>query len=510
MNGRPGVCDMPGLPCGGIRFMSEVSNVQTVVVVGGGFTGAAVALHLARANGGSRPRRIVVFEPRQNPGAGLAYGTSEPTHRINVPAIKMSLYPDDPEGFQRYVEQRDIAGSDPESLDAAGQAFLRRSVFGAYVAEELAPHLASGAIVHRREKVFSVRRQGPRWLVEGEAGDPVLADAVVLAVSHPEPSLPRALQGLRGHPGLIVEGARAASLDAIGAEDRVLVIGNGLTAADVIATLDRRGHTGPIIAISRRGLRSKGHPAAPQEAFGDFLSPASTSAAQLVKRVRATVREAAAMGLSWHAVLDAVRQQGQQVWRALPVAERRRIVRHMRPYWDVHRFRIAPQVEKVLDRAVAAGRLRILAASLQAARAGPDGIYVTLRRKGGAEPGETVVDSVVVTTGPAHGAILESQAFLRGLREEGHLKPCETGLGIACDELSRAIDVAGRPADNLFIAGPLARGTFGELMGLPQVSDHAFAVAQTVHGLLQSAGRPSGAAKGKDAAAAYPQKDKAL
>jgi uncharacterized NAD(P)/FAD-binding protein YdhS len=53
------------------------------------------------------------------------------------------------------------------------------------------------------------------------------------------------------------------------------------------------------------------------------------------------------------------------------------------------------------------------------------------------------------------------------------------------DEASRLIGTHG-PSPRAFVAGPLARGAFGELMGLPEVTNHALSVATTVFGLLES------------------------
>ncbi len=475
-----------------MQFQTELSTEQKsrrplVAIIGGGVSGAGVAYHLLKLAGNDVPE-IVVFEPRPMLGRGLAYDTVDPAHRINVPAAKMSLQPDDVEEFQRWIEMNNAVRDDPEAARQNGQLFPRRRVFGDYVGSLLQPFLKSGAITHRRALVTAIRRKGDGWVILDAKGGRTQADIVAIATSHPPPVAPGRLAAiLSSHPRFVADTTKPGSLEIVRPQDRVLVIGNGLTAADVIASLARNGHEGPVVAISRRGLRSRGHAAAPQEPFGDFIANPGSSAVALLRRIRLTIRQAAEQGLSWHAVIDQVRSQGHDLWRALPVAERRRIVRHLRPYWDVHRFRIAPQVEAVLDSAIEAGRLEVLAASVADAKVEGETIRVTLQPRHARERLERTFDAVVVTTGPAHGGILQTQPWLGELAREGCLVPDPAGLGLACSEHSEALGADGQVIPTLLISGPLARGTFGELMGLPQITEHAVFVAREIAEKLKAA-----------------------
>ncbi|HWJ74151.1 MAG TPA: FAD/NAD(P)-binding protein [Kaistia sp.] len=448
----------------------------TIVLIGGGFTGAAIAWHFDRLLDGGAARLIIV-EPRERLGAGVAYSADDPAFRINVPASKMSIDPDDGEDFARWLAATDALAGDPGAVMADGRSFPQRSVFGAYVGERIAPLLADGRLEHVLARATAIGRSDAGYLVDLDDGQELSADLVVLAVTHPPPEPPAILRsGLAGHPRFVTDTTLSGALDGIRPDDRVLVVGTGLTGADIIASLDRRGHRGPITAIARRGLRSKGHPPFPVEPPGDFASVPETTARGLLRAIRAEVAAATAAGLSWHGVLDTVRTQGHAIWAALPPAERRRLVRHLRPYWDVHRFRIAPQVEAALDRRIADGRLTLLAASVQAASHDGETIVVTLRRRrGGVET--AAFDAVLVATGPAHGGILQSLPLASSLAEQGLIQADPSGLGILTHHSGHAIDQAGKPVDTLLIGGPLARGTFGELMGLPEVSRYARFIA---------------------------------
>jgi len=459
--------------------VAQMDARAVIAIIGGGFTGAAVAYHLGRADG--LKARVIVFEPREKIGMGVAYESLDPVHRINVPAAKMSLDPDEPESFIQWIAETDAIAGDDKVAWPDGSIYPRRRVFGDYVHAQISPLIKSGRIEHLRTRVAGVERTGGRWRIDGEGGSTVEADYVVIATSHPAPAAPKPLAAfLEGHPRFVADATRPGALKSVRPDDSVLVVGNGLTSADVIAALVDGGHKGPISAISRRGLRSRGHAPKIQEPFGDFTTRPTRSVRLLSKRIREAIRDAAIFDLSWHAVIDAVRAQGRQIWTNLPVEERKRLVRHLRPFWDVHRFRIAPQVEASVNGAIASGQLDVLAASVGAVCYNGTKIRTVLRL---AHQRGTLIrdfDAVVVTTGPAHGAVIESQPYLAGLSADGLIEADPARLGIACDDHARATGAAGEATPGLYVAGPLARGTFGELMGLPQVSEHAALVASEV------------------------------
>lgn len=455
-----------------------------IAIVGGGATGALLAIHLARRIDTSRPMHIVVFEPRDQLGAGLAYSTSEPSHRINVPAGRMTAYPDEPDSFLRFATEQGVLTADPDALAPNGLLYPCRSVFGDYLREQIEPYLRASVIEHRQTSVIRIEKLPSGWQLHGADGGVLSAQAVVLAVTHPAPCVPAAFAEVKNHPKFLADTTGGNVLQTIETDDRILIIGNGLTSADVIATLTAKGHKGPIISLSRRGLRSRGHAQTTQDPYGDFLANPSLRASELLRRVRATVREAAQQGVAWQAVIDSVRAQGQKIWHVLPVSERKRLARHVRPYWDAHRFRTAPQVEQALDTAISSGQLTLRAGSVQQAALAEDRFSVTFHERGKDNLMPLLVDAILVTTGPDHGDILGSQPFLAKLQDEGLLCMCETRLGIACDRNSTALDQHGAPVAGLFIAGPLARGTFGELMGVPQVTEHTILVADRLQDYL--------------------------
>ncbi len=200
---------------------------------------------------------------------------------------------------------------------------------------------------------------------------------------------------------------------------------------------------------------------------GDFLAEPAPTATELLGALRRAVRRATAAERTWHPVLDAARAQGEGVWRALTPDARRRVVRHLRPFWDIHRFRIAPQIDAVLGRKLADGSLELRKARLGTAEAHAAGISIDLRDlRRNATTCETF-DTIIVATGPAHTDILRLQPYLSELADGGFVALDALGLDLHTASNGRPIGVSGRPEPTLFIAGPLARGTFGDCRRCP-------------------------------------------
>jgi uncharacterized NAD(P)/FAD-binding protein YdhS len=459
-----------------------------IAIIGGGFAGAACAFHLVRDYPALRCG-LTVIEPRDVLGAGLAYSSPAAEHRTNVPAARMSLLPEQPLHFHDWLIAQGDPARDPASAMPDGRLYPARARFGHYVDAHLRAQIAASpgiAFSHIQDMAERLAPEGAGLRVALSGGGDVHADLVVLAVSHTKPDVPAVL---RGCGALLPDPWDVDAQAGIDPQARVLVVGTGLTACDVIARFLAHGHRGPITAISRHGLLPRPRTTLPVEAEGDFSTAPEITARGLLRRVRRAIEAAAAAGRPWENVIDALRQQSAFAWGTLDWQERRRLLRHLRTWWDVHRFQCAPQIDRALTEAQANGAVRVRAAHLLAVADGTDGVSVRIRPRGAAPGVEEIVtcDVVVNCTGPGHRSVTDVHPVLRGLAHAGLLLPDPAALGIWVDGESRVRRADGTAWPNLFVAGPLARGTFGELMGLPQVNLQPRAVAATLARLAGAA-----------------------
>jgi uncharacterized NAD(P)/FAD-binding protein YdhS len=452
-----------------------------VGIVGGGFTGAAVAVHLA--NAARTPIRIEIVEPREAVGYGLAYGGCRPEHRINVPGDRMVVFREEPLHFTHWLERNGVIPADPEGRTMNGDFYSRRSAFGDYMASLFrgAAHNASGSrLQHRRAAAIGLERCAGRWGIRLSDGALAQYSHLVLAATHATPALHWPIgAGVREAAGFVANPWDWEAICALPRDADIAILGTGLTMCDVVVTLRESGHRGRISATSRRALTPRPHAGfrSDFDLFGAEAPP--KTAIGLLRLLRSQIRAAEAAGDTWHSVTDTLRARLATYWPTLPVAERIRIARSLRAWWDVHRFRIAPQVDRLLSEGRDEGWLSIRAGRVH--RIGTNGERLALDWTPKHEPRrEETFDAIINCTGPDSDIARSANPLMKSALEAGIIRPDPLRIGIDVDASGRTIDRDGSTNARLWAAGPLARGVVGEATGVPEASDSARNVANSL------------------------------
>lgn len=478
--------------------------MNTLAIVGGGYAGAVLAIQLSRH--ADRPYDIVVIEPRSSLGHGLAYGTQDPTHRLNGDLNTVSLYldayPEDSAHVAEWYAAQNLRNADPDSVCENGQVFMRRKDFGCYVAQEVARHMAdnpSGSrIRHRQDIATGLERQPDgRYLVKLESGSSVPASAVFVTTSNEAPDVPGPFRDLSAdHPAFIQDPWDWERLRNVAANGRVLVLGVAQTGSDVMAALLMQQHAGEIVALSRRGLRPRKWPenAPPssqplperlRQNISVFSQKHGTprTVLQALRAARSQARNDIGQGGSWLAALADIRDSLWEIWPDLPLVEKRRFFRHVRPWYDVHRFRLAPQVETPILEAEENGQLRFLAASVSNVRDLGHRLAVTIRPRGTDVTTEELFDCVVNCTGPSLSPSHSKNPFLQSILERRDVSEHATGFGFAVDDSLRAVAADGTADRPLFIVGPLTYGRYLDQQGGLFITDQ---IVRKLPGILST------------------------
>jgi uncharacterized NAD(P)/FAD-binding protein YdhS len=431
------------------------------------------------------PVDVTIFEPRARLGVGVAYSTNCPAHLLNTRACNMSIT-GDPDDFVSWLR----AARPRKVLNWTREDFAPRSYFAEYLQTRLAQIRAGGSVrvtwLHSSVDSVTPRSRGSGWDVVPAHGEPVYADIVLLATGNEAPRpigahLPPSTQARVIEDPWDVEQKAAIPKDA-----PVLLAGTSLTAVDIINELLQRRHTGPIIAVSRRGLlpRPHGPMAAAPEGFVHALPSSLRDVVRFVRALSANDPR----GDKWRRAFTELRGIAPSLWRGWSVVERKRFLRHIRPFWDAHRHRVAPRVHAKVTRAIESGQVKLLRGRIDSIEqdASRGALNVTLRH---ANRKRTLEAAWIVNcTGPEPDPHRAANPLLQGLLGDGLARPDALGLGLAVDPESRVVAPNGFAHATLFALGSLTRGTRWEVTAVPEIREQANTIVRRILTLRSSAG----------------------
>jgi uncharacterized NAD(P)/FAD-binding protein YdhS len=180
--------------------------------------------------------------------------------------------------------------------------------------------------------------------------------------------------------------------------------------------------------------------------------------------------------MDWRSAIDSLRPHSHRLWQSMPLSEKRLFLRYGRPWWDIHRHRIAPQVHARIEELVSSGRLEVVAGRITSVRRTGDLLDVTYRRRGKETPDTPQRFGYIFNcTGPLADITRTDDPLLRELLDKGEVAADDLAIGLSVDERSRT---AG--GERLWAVGTLTKGRYWEIIAVPDIRVQAAAVADDI------------------------------
>lgn len=398
-----------------------------VAIIGGGFSGTAVAAALPAS---CQP---LWFEKSGVFGAGLAYGTDDPNHLLNVPADKMSALADVPNHFAEWLIARGAI-----SREHVSRFFAPRRLYRDYLQE-----LAAGATRRIPEEVISLS-EGTTVTTSGRYE----VDRVVLATGY----LPES-----GFGSSLTTAFNPEKWPEAGVRE-VVLIGSGLTAVDAALTVFNRYPGVRVTALSRRGrLPSR---------FEFVTPPSEIPSVDAPRKLFKQLREMA-QASGWDAVFAAMRPHWEAAWRRASAQEQRQLLRHLYPLFDVQRHRMPIPSAEAIAEYERGGRFRVLTGRAISV----DGNTVTY------EGGVIQADLAIDCSGQSPFWTATRSPLARHLIATKQALPGPHGMGIQVSERFHVLTETG-PSSWLYALGPMLRGQRWETTAVPEIRVQAKVVCE--------------------------------
>ena len=184
------------------------------------------------------------------------------------------------------------------------------------------------------------------------------------------------------------------------------------------------------------------------------------------------LRAAAAQGIDWRPVLDALRPDLGRIWGAWPLAEQRRFLQHLAGVWSVARHRSPPQNAAAVAALTEAGLVKLTIGTVREILPDGDRLRVRVRPHGTAGCWLST-QHIVSCAGPLLDCGRISTPLVRSLREAGHLTPDPLHLGMLTNAHGALLAADGTASPILFTLGPSRRPAYFESTAIPELRRQA-------------------------------------
>jgi len=447
--------------------------MKKILIIGAGFSGVMTAVHLLRSSP-SEKIEILLLNRSGRMARGLAYGTQSSDHTLNVPCGNMSAFPDDPSNFLKFAQSIDPAVS-------AG-SFISRKIYGDYLENLLTTSEKSSV---KNLKLNRVIGEAKRLEFDVDGGYVWLSDdrcykwnKLVLAFGHFPSSNPDVLdRTFYNSSRYIRDPWNMEDFSKIPATSPVLLLGTGLTAVDASISLLRRNSNRSITAVSRRGLlpqphRHTTHKPATSYALEKLLGHENTVSSQLkffLKEINALKNS----GGDWRDAFAALRPHTTAIWEKMGEKQRRQFIRHLQPYWDSHRHRVAAIIHDRFEVAKTNGIVKTFAGRIKSFEEMQNHVKVHIQPRGSLEMLNIQAEYVINCTGPASNLERVDNELVRQLISENRITPDKLGLGLHLAPNGAVIGGGGKISSSLYYVGPLLKADKWEATAVPELRIYA-------------------------------------
>lgn len=445
--------------------------MKRIAIVGGGCSAAIVVLHLLKKS--EKACHIEVFDQCERIGLGVAYGTSDPLHCLNVPASRMGAFSDRPDDFLVWLQEN--------NHPYQGGDFVPRVVYATYLRsrlEELLRTNPSGSrFVHTKKGVCRISKTQDAtnlWSVASTDGAEDKFDDVVLALGLPEGGWPRGIKGfeesIKEKPSVFTENVWDNPLGGNLSDKTVGILGTGLTAIDLAMSILSHGTNTRVVLVSRHGLLPNPH-------FTEATAPVPRELAQFSGGLREVVRKFRGLckNYRWDAVIDAIRPNIPVLWSSWSSREREMFNRHLRHVWDVHRHRMAPHIAVQISEWRDSGRIQVVSGRISEISIIDDQIRLSLRERKATSQQPLLVDRLLNCTGFRTLSHSDYYGLLHQMKADNLVTLDRSGSGV---EPHPPLSLSLHPG--LYIMGALLRTVRWESIAVPELREQGREIVRQI------------------------------